>query len=228
MTPGSMSLDHIVLATPDLELGIRAFEKTTGCRPIIGGSHRNLGSKNALAGVEDDNSAYIELIGPDPEIPEGKLGARLAQEKETLSPYHCAILTHDLQTVQERARQLGFEPCEILDMSRTTPDGIVLNWKVLFLEGHDLGGIVPFFIDWMDSVHPAESLSSLAAGKALNVKIQVPFGNKLPELLKGIKGIQCQADGLSRMEISFKAKGDDTSCIYASTSPGGIDPNNFS
>jgi hypothetical protein len=223
MTPGSLSLDHIVLATPDLELGINAFEKMTGCKPIIGGSHRSLGSKNALAGVEDDKSVYIELIGPDPENPEGKLGARLAQEKETLSPYHYAIRIHDLQTVQERARQLGFEPGEILDMSRTTPYGIVLHWKVLFLGGHNLGGIVPFFIDWMDSVHPAGSLSSIAAGKALNVKIQVPFGSKLPELLKGIKGIQCQVGGLSQMEISFKITGEDTSCIYACTCPGGIE-----
>jgi hypothetical protein len=224
MTPGSFSLDHIVLSTPDLELGINAFEKTTGCKPIIGGSHRNLGSKNALAGVEDDESVYIELIGPDPENPEGKLGARLAQEKATLSPYHCAIRTHDLQTVQERARQLGFEPGEILDMTRTTPDGIVLVWKVLFLGGHNLGGIVPFFIDWMDSVHPAGSLSKVVGGSALSVKIQVPVGNKLPELLGEIEGIQCQAGGLSQMEISFKAKGDGTSCIYVSTSPGGIEP----
>jgi hypothetical protein len=43
------------------------------------------------------------------------------------------------------------------------------------------------------------------------------WNKRMPELLKGIKGIQCQAGCLSQMDISLKVKkGDDTS--------GGIEP----
>jgi hypothetical protein len=60
-------LDHIVLATPDLEQSMEAFYSTTVCQSAVGGSHPRLGSKNALAGLEELEGTYIELLGPDPD-----------------------------------------------------------------------------------------------------------------------------------------------------------------
>lgn len=49
LSPALMSrLDHIILATPDLDLGIDTLEKRLGVRAIRGGQHLGHGTRNAL------------------------------------------------------------------------------------------------------------------------------------------------------------------------------------
>jgi hypothetical protein len=60
---------------------------------------------------------------------------------------------------------------------RTTPDGELLRWDLLFLGGHEHAGLVPFFIDWRDTVHP--SRVNPAAGRLRSLAVGSP---KAPEL----------------------------------------------
>ena len=59
-----------------------------------------------------------------------------------------------------RAEHAGLVSTGALPFGRARPDGVVLRWRLLFLSGHPFGGLLPFFIDWMDAEHPTESLES--------------------------------------------------------------------
>ncbi|MCY3569157.1 MAG: VOC family protein, partial [Chloroflexi bacterium] len=60
-------LDHIVLATPDVQASVAAIEAAIGLRPELGGHFPGRGVYNHLLALQDD--AYLEIIGPDPDQP---------------------------------------------------------------------------------------------------------------------------------------------------------------
>ena len=144
-------LDHIMYACPDLQAGIDEIYALTGVMPVLGGSHPGVGTRNALLSL--DNHQYLEIIAPDPaQDLEGTTGQLLLDHGGTgirSWAIACDSLTH-VQTLAA-ARNIGAR--DIIDMSRTTPDGIRLAWQLLFLTDPHM----PFFIDWLQSPHPALS-----------------------------------------------------------------------
>ena len=54
------------------------------------------------------------------------------------------------------ARRAGATPGTIVEGGRRLPDGSWLGWRVLGIADHPYGGLVPFFIDWGESRHPAQ------------------------------------------------------------------------
>lgn len=144
-------LDHIMYACPDLQAGIDEIYALTGVMPVLGGSHPGVGTRNALLSL--DNHQYLEIIAPDPaQDLEGTTGQLLLDHGGTgirSWAIACDSLTH-VQTLAA-ARNIGTR--DIIDMTRTTPDGIILAWQLLFLTDPHM----PFFIDWLQSPHPALS-----------------------------------------------------------------------
>jgi len=170
-------LDHVVLAVADLEEAKAAFADETGVMPVDGGPHLGLGTRNALVSFID---SYLELIAPDPEqVLEGTMGARLA---ELTAPHllHWAVRTDDLDAVSQHVRDSGLDPTPARHTSRRTPDGTALTWALLGVRGHRLGGILPFYIDWLDSPHP--SLSAPRVGAA-RFTVTLPPGSSAERLL---------------------------------------------
>ena len=63
-------------------------------------------------------------------------------------------------------------------------DGGWLAWRVLGLAGHPYGGLVPFFIDWGESRHPARSAPR--GGTLTGVELVHPQAERLQGFLDGL------------------------------------------
>ena len=159
------ALDHIVLTVPDLESGVAEFTELTGAVPVFGGSHPGRGTANFLVGLQPEGYAdgalsYIEILGPDPkQESQGELAldAHLATGL-TLQTWVVHPLDFDAQVA--RARQAGIDFGEVAPMSRNTPEGEELQWRLTRRSPLPHGGAQPFLIDWGASRHPARSLDA--------------------------------------------------------------------
>lgn len=149
-------IDHLVYATRDLEHTIGALKEQLGVRAALGGSHPGRGTRNALIAL--GSSSYLEIIGPDAEqaAPTGK---RWLGVDDVNSPtlVTWAAKSNDLNKVAERARLAGIPIGPIRAGRRTRTDGVELSWQLTDAQQLIADGVVPFFIDWGNSPHPAET-----------------------------------------------------------------------
>ena len=124
-----MQLDHIMVACADLQQGIDEIAALTGVRAEFGGVHPGAGTCNALLSFGGDQ--YLEIIAPDPQQPiTDGLGAELkAFDRSSIRTWAVAAQGFDHTMKALLAR--GYDH-HIIDMSRTRPDGIELNWQILF------------------------------------------------------------------------------------------------
>ena len=202
-SPGHPVLDHIVLAVPDLAEGAAGFARLTGVRPTRGGRHADLGTANFLVGLGVD--AYLEIIGPDPDRPDpGRprpfgiddlIGVRVAA---------WCVRPLDLDQTIVTARARGYDPGPVRALSRSTPDGARLAWRLTSLPADPAAGLVPFLIDWGATAHPTTAaLPTLALHSftaehpdpdlirrqlaALDVELPVRIGSE-PRLLVTLRG----------------------------------------
>lgn len=151
-------IDHLVLATPDLELGISFVRQHFGVDPIPGGNHPVYGTRNALVGLGE--RCYLEIIGPDLdilEIDEVKVFGIHERQQPNLVTW--AVRGNDLEEFAESARGELIDLGAVAVGNRRQPDGRELTWQFTDPLAARMGGVLPFFIDWGDSPHPAASLS---------------------------------------------------------------------
>jgi hypothetical protein len=152
----ALPIDHLVYAVSDLEAGIRDLEQRLGVRATPGGSHRGLGTRNALLALGPD--VYLEIIGPDPDQAEPSrprpFGVDALQAGRLVT---WAVKASDLERRVERARSAGFDPGEVRAMSRDRPDGVRLEWRLTLRAEPAGNGLVPFLIDWGATPSPAST-----------------------------------------------------------------------
>ncbi len=172
-------LDHLIVTVPELEEGVAEFERRTGVRAVAGGRHPGRGTANflvALAPVGWTSGAhtYLEILGPDPEQErpqDGRLplDAHLATGL-TLQTW--AIHPPAFAAKVAGANTDGVDFGEVMDMSRETTDGTLLEWRLTSRAPLPDKGTQPFLIDWLDSVHPAEA--NLPSVELLEFTIETP------------------------------------------------------
>ncbi len=155
-------------AVPDLENSMAEIASITGIVPSDGGVHPGNGTRNALLGLS--NSSYLEIIGPDKKQNlENTLGELLVS-KNTSGIRAWAVAVSDLASVAHVAQELGFRVRDRKEMSRKTPEGFLLEWELLFLED----ALLPFFIDWKGSEHPARKAPSGCGLVELSISAEEP------------------------------------------------------
>lgn len=193
-----LALDHVVLAVPDLALGCARFADTTGCRPIDGGPHGTLGTRNAL--VAFDGERYLELIGPDPDTRgETNLGGRLAEQVgDQLLAW--AIRADDLEPLRAEALRQDLAPSTLLSVERMRPDGARLAWQMVGLVGR--GGAWPFFIDWRGAPHP--SADAPRVGALLDFEARLPVEDTGALLFARTSGARL-VEGPPGLRVAFES-----------------------
>jgi catechol 2,3-dioxygenase-like lactoylglutathione lyase family enzyme len=161
-------LDHVVLATPDLHATTAWIKNALGVEPSAGGQHTGRGTRNYLLAL--GGGSYLEIIGrdadqPDPPAPRSFGIDRLAEPALVA----WAVRSAKLEDAVRIAAGHGFDLGTVQAMSRATPDGEVLRWRLTFRQ-YDGASIVPFFIDWGTTRHPSVTAAGGATLTALRAQ----------------------------------------------------------
>jgi glyoxalase-like protein len=156
-------LDHLVYASPDLELACADLENRLGVRPSKGGRHDGRGTRNALMAIGPET--YLEIVASDPEQQRPALPRWFDVDRLTEARLVAwAVRTDNLSGVAAEAERRGVHLGPIATGSRQGPHGDVITWRFTDPETVVANGLVPFFIDWGGSTHPA---TTAAAGPPL-------------------------------------------------------------
>ena len=148
-------LDHIIYATPDLNLGIDTLEKMLGVRAVPGGQHPGHGTRNAF--IRLGGRTFLEILGPDPDQPRPDRPRWLGIDSLRMPRLNgWAAAESDLDELLGKAAAAGVKLGAIHQGRRENPDGAALSWR--FTDPYTVvaDGLVPFFIDWGDSPHPSQ------------------------------------------------------------------------
>ena len=155
-------LDHLVVASADLDEGVDWIERRLGVRPQPGGQHVAMGTHNAL--LKLGPRAYLEVIANDPAgapparprwfaLDEPAMQSRLAAGPSLVT---WVLRCESLANACARVPDLG----EILSMSRGD-----FHWKIAVPDDGSLpwGGVLPAAIQWDpgpdgEALHPCDRL----------------------------------------------------------------------
>ena len=145
-------IDHVMLGVSNLDSAVSDFEKATGVRPILGGTHPS-GTQNALVSL--GRGTYLELIAAQPDAKPSGFISDLAKLNK-LTPIGWAVSGADAQVIRERLLKNGFSLTDPKAGSRLTPSGATLRWETFELKDEFPGA--PFFISWSpQSPHPSST-----------------------------------------------------------------------
>jgi hypothetical protein len=187
-------VDHLVYATPDLDLGIATIEQLLGVRVTPGGQHIGAGTRNALVALGP--TTYLEIVGPDREQPEPEQ-PRWFRIDEIDAPQLVtwAAKADAIERVSNEARQLNIGLGDIVAGSRKRIDGVLLAWRYTNPRTIIADGVIPFFIDWGATPHPSESA---AQGVSLiNLRAEHPQPEPIRDIARQL-GLGLQIDRGSR------------------------------
>jgi hypothetical protein len=137
-----IELDHVLLATPDLDGTAQRLESEHRLPSAPGGRHAGLGTENRIVPL---GAAYVELLGiaDRDEAAANPFGSWLLEQvKRGEAWIGWSVRTDDLDGVCAR---LGLEAQA---MARSRPDGYELRWRVAGLGRARDEPWLPFFISW--------------------------------------------------------------------------------
>jgi hypothetical protein len=155
--PPDPLLDHLVYAVPDLEAAEARFTTAAGIIPAQGGRHLGRGTRNLLVGLT--STSYLEIIGPDLEHPADP-DATVPFGIDTLTAPRLvtwAVHPPDIEAAAAASAAAGADLGGIWPLSRRTPDGTLLEWRLASPYPAPFAGVTPFLIDWGTTAHPASA-----------------------------------------------------------------------
>ncbi len=153
-------IDHLIVVTSDLFATRDRIAETTGVEGTYGGGNPVNGTHNVLYPL--GGISYLELLAADES---GRAGAQrgLPFGLETLAGHAVAgwsAQVADLDVAVTSASGAGAPLGALVEMSRTRPDGVKLEWRMTYPREGDLEQLCPFLIDWGASEHPSVTLRS--------------------------------------------------------------------
>ena len=183
-------VDHLVYATADLERGIAEVENLLGVRATIGGRHPGRGTHNALLALGP--RVYLEIIAPDPEQPEPSEPRTFGIDQLAGSGLVAwAANGTDLEEVHRNAVRNRIPVGAVAEGSRNRPDGVTLTWRFTDPGVGGTDGVIPFFIDWGQSPHPATT--SPAGARLIGFRVEHPDATAIRQQLRHL-GLDVRVD----------------------------------
>src|SRR4051812_10686667 len=168
-----MRVDHLVWYSPDLGAGEAHLERLTNTKPIFGGIHPGEGTRNALLSLGEET--YLEILAPDPDQSETARDPEL-RALSGAGLYHWAAGGAELNSLREQALAAGLDGSDIVTGGRALPDGGRLQWSLFGIRNHAFGALVPFFIDWTGSEHPAKTVPRCGRVLRIDASTREPEG----------------------------------------------------
>ena len=158
---GRVEIDHLLLGVPELDAGVQWIQDEFGIAAGEGGRHLGVGTHNALVAL--GGRTYLEIIAPDPEqlVPQAALPYGLGSLSAPRL-INWAVRVPDMDAWAAKLYELGI-PTQLRARDRVNPDGRRLAWRTAampaatIVNGVNLTGLMPFAIDWQDTVHPSET-----------------------------------------------------------------------
>jgi len=183
-------IDHLVYATPDLDLGIATIERLLGVRATAGGRHPGAGTRNALVALGP--GTYLEIVGPDPTQPQPEQ-PRWFRIDEIDAPrlVTWAAKVDSIDQISRKARRLGVGLGGIVAGSRRRDDGVLLAWRYTNPRTVVADGIIPFLIDWGTTPHPSESAAQGAS--LITLRAEHPQPEPIRDIARRL-GLSLQID----------------------------------
>jgi hypothetical protein len=174
-------VDHLVYATTDLDSGVEEIEKLLGVKATVGGKHPGRGTRNALIALGP--TTYLEIIAPDPEQPPPDQPRPFGIDglkKSRLVAWF--ISERDLDRFRSEAVRNGVALGEVMSGTRLRPDGVQLSWQFTDPSIQLADGIIPLFINWGQSPHPA--LSSAKGATLVSMRAEHPEVDRVRGMLE--------------------------------------------
>ncbi len=154
------TLDHLVVATPDLSATVAALTAALGVAPVAGGRHDGIGTRNHLLGLAE--GGYLEVIGIDTGAPTPAAPRPFGLDTLDAPRLSAWLVRVDgLAAAVEKARAAGHDPGDPRPLGRTTPEGVELCWELATPADTSGVAVVPYLIDWLDSPHPSAALPTV-------------------------------------------------------------------
>jgi len=195
-------IDHLVLATPDLEQGVEFVRDHLGVDAVPGGHHPVYGTRNALVSLGD--ACYLEIIGPDNKVldtEEVKVFGIHELDGPRLVTW--AANGSDLEELVESARRETIDLGAVTLGSRRRPDGRELTWKFTDPLAARNGGVLPFFIDWGDTGHPASTLGNVC--ELLEIRLYHPHAEETQRRL-GVLGLELPVEPAEEPRVAARIR----------------------
>lgn len=160
------NIDHLIFAAPTLESGMDVIEKILGIRPVVGGQHKERGTHNALLAF---GNIYFEVIAPDPTQPDVPKPLWMKTD-QVIQPqlWTWAAANSSLFELEKIASRNQIPLGKIENGTRTQPNGNILKWQLTEPILENENGIMPFFLNWGETIHPSKTLPQ--AGEVLSFK----------------------------------------------------------
>jgi Glyoxalase-like domain len=205
-------LDHIIWACDDLERGTRRFEALTGVSPRYGGVHASGSTHNALVGLGP--RCYLEILAPTgPQTPTEDAWCRLARSaREPRILTYCMRASRPLSQLAQIAEAAGAHDARVSNNGRVTPEGVELSWQWVAPVFDEFGLAFPFFIDWLDSPHPAATALGRGDVRLADFAVGHP---QAADLLRTLTEIGTPVDTYTATAIEFRARLDTPRGIVA-------------
>lgn len=149
-------LDHVVVATNDLDATVAEVAACTGVRPVPGGEHPQMGTRNYLVGLGGDS--YVEFIGAVPGSTPARPRPFHIDEATAPVAANWAVHTPDPDCALRAANRNGVPFGELHEGRRRTAEGELIRWRLTQAYAVEPSGLVPFVIDWGATPSPARTV----------------------------------------------------------------------